>query len=169
LGELQLQMTKPTFDTWLKPSQVIGYEDDTFIVSVETPSIKDWLERKLLSSIKRSLSGILGRPVEVKFVVAEDIEQGRGLNAVTPTIGRKAVEHWRDALDELRLDMAKPTFETWIEPCKPLAYEDGEFVIAVPSEAHRDWLERRLLSPIKRALSGILSRPVEVSFVVVGS
>ena len=33
LGELQLQMTKATFDTWLKHSSVVAYEDGTFIVS----------------------------------------------------------------------------------------------------------------------------------------
>jgi chromosomal replication initiator protein len=72
LGELQLQMTKPTFDTWVKPSRVLAYEDGEFIVGVPTAFIKDWLESKLLSSFKRSLSGILGRSVNVAFVVASD-------------------------------------------------------------------------------------------------
>ena len=72
LGELQLQMTKPTFETWVKPSKVIAYEDGEFIIAVPTAFIKDWLERKLLSSFKRSLAGILGRSVDVTFVVLND-------------------------------------------------------------------------------------------------
>ena len=72
LGELQLQMTKPTFETWVKPSKVIGYEDGEFIVAVPTAFIKDWLERKLLSSFKRSLAGILGQSVDVTFVVLNE-------------------------------------------------------------------------------------------------
>jgi len=77
LGELQLQMTKPTFETWVKPCQVVAYEwsedhrEGEFIVGAPTALLKDWLERKLLSSIRRSLAGILGHSVEVTFVVTE--------------------------------------------------------------------------------------------------
>ena len=72
LGELQLQMTKPTFETWVKPSKVVAYEDGEFIIAVPSAYIKDWLEHKLLSSIKRALVGILGRSVDVTFVVLND-------------------------------------------------------------------------------------------------
>ena len=72
LGELQLQMSKPTFDTWVKPSKVIAYEDGEFIVGVPSAYIKDWLEQRLLSSFKRSLAGILGRSVDVTFVVMSE-------------------------------------------------------------------------------------------------
>jgi chromosomal replication initiator protein len=70
LGELQLQMTKATFDTWVKNTQVISYEDGTFIIGVHNAFTKDWLENRLLNTIKRTLVGIVGRSsVEVKFVV----------------------------------------------------------------------------------------------------
>jgi len=69
LGELQLQMTKPTFDTWLKNTSLISYEDGTFVIGVHNAYAKDWLENRLLSIIKRALVGIVGRSVEVKFVV----------------------------------------------------------------------------------------------------
>jgi chromosomal replication initiator protein len=74
LGELQLQMTKPTFDTWVKPSKVIAYEDSEFIIGVPSAFSKDWLERRLLSSIKRSLTGILGHSVGVTFIVMNEEE-----------------------------------------------------------------------------------------------
>jgi chromosomal replication initiator protein len=69
LGELQLQMTKATFDTWVKQTHVLAYEDGAFIVGVQNGYAKDWLENRLLGTIKRTLSGILNRSVEVKFVV----------------------------------------------------------------------------------------------------
>ncbi|HEY4691587.1 MAG TPA: chromosomal replication initiator protein DnaA [Anaerolineae bacterium] len=75
LGELQLQMTRPTFETWVKPSKVIAYEDGEFIIAVPSAFSKDWLERKLLSTVKRSLAGILGRSVGVTFVVMSEEEQ----------------------------------------------------------------------------------------------
>jgi len=71
LGELQLQMTKATFDTWLKNTSLISYEDGTFIVGVHNTYAKEWLENRLLSTIKRALTSIVGRSVEVKFVVRQ--------------------------------------------------------------------------------------------------
>jgi len=69
LGELQLQMTKATFDTWVKNTHVISYEDGAFIIAVHNAFTKDWLENRLLRTIKRTLVGIVGRSVEVKFTV----------------------------------------------------------------------------------------------------
>jgi len=69
LGELQLQMTRPTFDTWLKNTRAISYEDGTLIVGVHSAYAKDWLENRLLSIIKRTLVGIVGRTVEARFIL----------------------------------------------------------------------------------------------------
>jgi len=70
LGELQLQLTKATFDTWLKDTFGVAYEDGTVIVGVRNAYAKDWLENRLYTHIARTLSGIIGRTVEVRFVVA---------------------------------------------------------------------------------------------------
>jgi chromosomal replication initiator protein len=69
LGELQLQMTKATFDTWVKNTSLISCEDGTFVVAVQNGFAKEWLENRLLTIIKRTLTGIVGHAVEVKFVV----------------------------------------------------------------------------------------------------
>ena len=72
LGELQLQMTKPTFDTWLKNTRAISYEDGALIVGVHNAYAKDWLENRLLPIIKRTLARIAGRTVEARFVLNAD-------------------------------------------------------------------------------------------------
>jgi chromosomal replication initiator protein len=69
LGELQLQMTKATFDTWVKQTHVVAYEDGTFIIGVQNGYAKDWLENRLMGTVKRTLAGILNRSVEVRFTV----------------------------------------------------------------------------------------------------
>ena len=69
LGELQLQMTKATFDTWVKNTSLISCEDGTFVIAVQNGFAKDWLENRLLTIIKRTLVGIVGHAVEVKFIV----------------------------------------------------------------------------------------------------
>jgi len=69
LGELQLQLTKATFDTWVKNTHVISCEDGTFLIGVHNGYAKDWLENRLRTTIKRTLTGIVGHTVDVKFLV----------------------------------------------------------------------------------------------------
>ena len=69
LGELQLQMTRETFTTWLQPTSVISYEDGTLIIGVENGYVKDWLSNRLLPTIQRTVTSIVGRTVEVRFIV----------------------------------------------------------------------------------------------------
>ena len=72
LGELQLQMTQATFDTWLRDSRFLGFEDDTFTIGLKSEYAKDWLEHRLLTTIKRTMTRLTGRTIEVKFVVYEE-------------------------------------------------------------------------------------------------
>lgn len=69
LGELQLQMTQATFETWLRDSKLVKYEDGTFVVAVKNGYAKDWLEHRLKATIKRTLARLADRTVDVTFVV----------------------------------------------------------------------------------------------------
>jgi hypothetical protein len=42
-------------------------------------------------------------------------------------------EIWEIARSQLRLQMTKSTYETWVRDTDCLAYEDGAFVIGVPN------------------------------------
>ena len=78
LGELELQMTRATFNTWLKPTTVLSYDRENFVLGVPNAYVKEWLENRLYPPIQRTLSGILNTPVNVQFVVwqqEEGIEQ----------------------------------------------------------------------------------------------
>jgi hypothetical protein len=69
LGELQLQMTQATFDTWLRDSMVVAREDGVFVIGVKNGYCKDWLENRLYTTIQRTLTRLAGEPCEVRFVV----------------------------------------------------------------------------------------------------
>ena len=70
LGELQLQMTRSTYDTWLRDTHLLSHEDGTYLIGCNTAYTKDWLNSKLRPTIKRTLAGIAGRSVEVRFVLS---------------------------------------------------------------------------------------------------
>jgi chromosomal replication initiator protein len=87
LGELELQMTKATFNTWVKPTTVVSWQEDNFVLGAPNGYIKDWLENRLHTPIQRTLTGILGQPVNVQFVVwaeEQDIDEPNTLPLLTP-------------------------------------------------------------------------------------
>ncbi len=69
LGQLQLEMPRATFDTWVRDAELLAYEDGTFVIGVQNAYARDWLEERLLGTIKRVLASLFGRTVEVRFVV----------------------------------------------------------------------------------------------------
>jgi len=75
LGELQLKVTRATFETWVKDTRVLSYQDGEFSIGVHSAFAKDWLENRLASLIKRTLSRIMGRSAEVSFVVWSPVEE----------------------------------------------------------------------------------------------
>ena len=75
LGQLQMEMPKAAFDTWVRDAELLSYEDGSFIIGVQNAYARDWLESRLSSSITRLLTGIMNRTVEVRFTVWQDTEE----------------------------------------------------------------------------------------------
>ncbi len=73
---------------------------------------------------------------------------------------------WQMTLDQLRLEMPKADFDTWVSSAHFVAFGDGVLTIGIPNAYGRDWLASRLTSTVNRLLTGILDQPVEVQFTV---
>ena len=71
LGELQLQMTRATFDTWLRGSRVISCESGTYTVFVHHAYAVDWLQNRLLPVILRTLRRRAGPDVKLVFTAID--------------------------------------------------------------------------------------------------
>jgi len=69
LDELALSMPAPTFETWVRDTSVMGYEDGEFVIGVPHAYARDWLQNRLRPQIKRVLSRLLQRSTEVTFRV----------------------------------------------------------------------------------------------------
>jgi len=69
LGELQLQVSKPNYDTWLKDTTGISYKEDVFVIGVPNIFIAEWLRSRLHSLIKRTLTGVTGKTIDVQFAI----------------------------------------------------------------------------------------------------
>ena len=71
LGQLQMEMPKATFDTWVREAQFLAFEDNTFTVGLKNAYARDWVENRLTSTIIRCLTGIMNRRVDIRFIVAQ--------------------------------------------------------------------------------------------------
>jgi len=69
LSELALQMPSATFNTWVRDTWVVAYEDGEFIIGLPNAYARDWLENRLRNKIKRSLSSFIHRSVQIQFLV----------------------------------------------------------------------------------------------------
>ncbi|HBY07420.1 MAG TPA: chromosomal replication initiator protein DnaA, partial [Chloroflexi bacterium] len=75
LGQLQMEMPKAAFDTWVRDAQLVSYEDGSFIIGVQNAYARDWLESRLSSTITRLLTGIMNRTVDVRFTVWQNVDE----------------------------------------------------------------------------------------------
>ncbi len=73
LGDLQLQLPRPTFDTWLKSTSYCSYEDGEFIISTPNPYAVEWLQNRLRRTITTTAARIMERTVSVRFIVRPEI------------------------------------------------------------------------------------------------
>jgi len=69
LGQLQMEMPKASFDTWVHDTQIISYVDGLFTIAVRNAYARDWLDSRLSSTVTRLLMGMMNRSVDVAFVV----------------------------------------------------------------------------------------------------
>jgi len=69
LGQLQMEMPKASFDTWVRDTQFFSYDDGMFVIGVRNAYARDWLESRLSNTVTRLLMGIMNRTVDVNFVV----------------------------------------------------------------------------------------------------
>ena len=69
MGDLQLQVTESTYETWLKDTKALTLDDDTLLVGVSSPFAVEWLERRLYQLIRRTVQRVTGRAIDVQFQV----------------------------------------------------------------------------------------------------
>lgn len=69
LSELELQMTRATFNTWLKDAQLLGRDEGVYVIGVRNEYAQDWLTHRLHDTILRTLTAIIQEQVELRFVV----------------------------------------------------------------------------------------------------
>ena len=69
LGDLELQIPKQLFDSYLKQTEGIGYDESSFTVRAPSAFVVTWLERRMYPAIQGTLAKVTGQALEIRFDV----------------------------------------------------------------------------------------------------
>ena len=70
MGRLELQVSKPSFATWLRDTSGVSFDEGRMVVETASPFAARWLEQRMSALVEATLSQIAGRPSTVRFRVA---------------------------------------------------------------------------------------------------
>ncbi len=142
LGQLQMEIPKSTFDTWVKGTSLLAHEDGSYVVGVNNAYAKDWLENRLSSAVRRTLTGIVGRTVEVRFVVwpgassGPEVSEGTGESPASDNSPAAAPASYVAQSANSRLN-SKYKFETFVVgPSNRLAHAASMAAAENPAKAY---------------------------------
>lgn len=76
LERLERQLTRPTFETWIKTATARELTDAYLIICAPNPFACSWLQKHYLQTIQAVVTEILGQPLEIQVVSA----QGESVN-----------------------------------------------------------------------------------------
>lgn len=73
---------------------------------------------------------------------------------------------WEMVLGDLRTEMSRALYETWVQPLRPIGYQNKTFSVGAYNAYGRTWVEERLSARITRLLEGLYQEPVKFNVVV---
>ncbi|GAW30215.1 chromosomal replication initiator protein DnaA [Carboxydocella sp. ULO1] len=106
LAIIAKEVSKPSFETWLKSTTPIDLRNNIALIGVPNVFARDWLESRYSDLINETISFLLGYPVQVRFVVVNE----RTENIEEPESPVKKLP------DELQIPQLNPkyTFDTFV-------------------------------------------------------
>ncbi len=135
LSQLQLEMPRPTFEAWMRDAVLVSHDESTYVIGVTDTNRKDWLENRLRGAVKRTLSGIVGRSVEVRFEVEANTRYGSGPE-ISPSPNEQPVPEFPAPGQSASLN-PKYTFENFVVgPSNRLAHAASVAAAENPAKAY---------------------------------
>jgi chromosomal replication initiator protein len=111
LGQLQMEMPRASFDTWVRDTKPISYQNGKLVIGVRNAYARDWLENRLSSTVSRLLVGIVNASVNVDFVVNG--------NEYEPVLEEKPVLRTQPGSYDRDYDMQDRPVDSYEAPSRP--------------------------------------------------
>ena len=134
LGDLQVQLPRPTFETWLKPTEGVADNGQVFIVEVPTPFAVEWLEKRMFHALQRTLEKVSGQSLQLQLRVRSE---GIPYAVERATLPSGVPKEANQPLFEFRTLNPKYTFETFVVgPSNRLAFSAAHAVADAPGVSY---------------------------------
>lgn len=75
-------------------------------------------------------------------------------------------EAWEMVLGSLRTEMSRALYETWVQPLRPISYQNRTFTVGAYNTYGKAWVEERLARRIEQILEQLYEEPVTFSVAV---
>lgn len=72
-GNLQTELDKATFDTWVRDTEIVGLRDEKMLLGVANDYARQWLQESLQEKIEQLISNEVDETIKVRFVVLDEI------------------------------------------------------------------------------------------------
>jgi chromosomal replication initiator protein len=118
LGELQIQVTKSNYRTWLEKTEGLSYKGNQFVVGVPNVFVAEYLDQNQRSLIEKTLTGLTHPEIKVVFRISP------GKPATAPQVSRP-------------VGNSRYTFDSFIvSNCNRLAYAAALSVAENPGKSY---------------------------------
>lgn len=129
LGELQIQVNKSNYHTWLHKTIALDFQDNLFVIGVPNTFVAEFLEKNQRALIQKVLTGLLHEEIQVQFKVDTAAQ-----NPANPARREKAVSPHQMSLP---LFNPKYTFDSFVKGnCNNLAFAAARKVAENPGQSY---------------------------------
>lgn len=131
LAIIQTKVSQPSFDTWLKSTKAIVFNDHSLVICAPNKFAKEWLETRYAKMIRDTVFDYMGKQVTVRYVEEEDSQE----QEAPPTQQPKRIPVQEDFPSHMM--NPKYTFETFvIGPGNRFAHAASLAVAEAPAKAY---------------------------------
>ena len=134
LGDLQMRLPRPIFETWLKPTEGVADDGQVFVVEAPTPFAVEWLQRRMFHALQGTLEKVAERPMQLELrVMSQGISYAAERAELPPGVTPEATQ----PLFEFRSLNPRYTFESFVVgPSNRLAFSASQAVAETPGVAY---------------------------------
>lgn len=73
LASIQTKLSKPSFDTWMKSTRALVFNESTVVICAPNTFAKEWLENRYMKLIRTTIEEVTSHQVDLKIVVDDDM------------------------------------------------------------------------------------------------
>lgn len=117
-SQLEMQLDRATFDTWLRDAAFLDFEADTFVIGVRSVYAREQLSQRLYRTVRRIVSDVMGRMVELRFELHR-VQADEDQNGDMPLFRLLAEQQMMPPAPETRPAAEPPLHQLVARPQRP--------------------------------------------------